>query len=74
MPLFCCSLDFVETFKVQVSNDTIKWKPCKNGTEEAVCWSVYYSSFVCVLVEILHDQIHLTWTSPHGFQMTGKLQ
>ncbi|XP_056625972.1 LOW QUALITY PROTEIN: probable carboxypeptidase X1 [Triplophysa dalaica] len=30
------SLDFVETFKVQVSNDTIKWKPCMNGTEEAV--------------------------------------
>uniref|UniRef100_A0A8C1WSV0 Carboxypeptidase X (M14 family), member 1b n=1 Tax=Cyprinus carpio TaxID=7962 RepID=A0A8C1WSV0_CYPCA len=30
------SLDYVETFKVQVSNDTIKWKPCMNGTEEAV--------------------------------------
>uniref|UniRef100_A0A671KHE1 Carboxypeptidase X (M14 family), member 1b n=1 Tax=Sinocyclocheilus anshuiensis TaxID=1608454 RepID=A0A671KHE1_9TELE len=28
------SLDYVETFKVQVSNDTIKWKPCMNGTEE----------------------------------------
>ncbi|XP_051505133.1 probable carboxypeptidase X1 [Myxocyprinus asiaticus] len=30
------SLDYVETFKVQVSNDTIKWKSCMNGTEEAV--------------------------------------
>nr|XP_055034804.1 probable carboxypeptidase X1 [Misgurnus anguillicaudatus] len=30
------SLDYVETFKVQVSNDTIKWKPSMNGTEEAV--------------------------------------
>ncbi|XP_043112503.1 probable carboxypeptidase X1 [Puntigrus tetrazona] len=30
------SLDYVETFKVQVSNDTIKWKPCMNGTEETV--------------------------------------
>ncbi|KAK7141053.1 hypothetical protein R3I93_015264 [Phoxinus phoxinus] len=30
------SWDYVETFKVQVSNDTIKWKPCMNGTEEAV--------------------------------------
>ncbi|XP_042625887.1 probable carboxypeptidase X1 [Cyprinus carpio] len=30
------SLDYVETFKVQVSNDTIKWKPCMNATEEAV--------------------------------------
>ncbi|CAM4616610.1 unnamed protein product [Leuciscus chuanchicus] len=30
------SWDYVETFKVLVSNDTIKWKPCMNGTEEAV--------------------------------------
>lgn len=30
------SWDYVETFKVQVSNDTIKWKPCMNGTEEVV--------------------------------------
>ncbi|XP_073676241.1 probable carboxypeptidase X1 [Garra rufa] len=30
------SWNFVETFKVQVSNDTIKWKACMNGTEEAV--------------------------------------
>ncbi|XP_052005741.1 probable carboxypeptidase X1 [Xyrauchen texanus] len=30
------SLDYVETFKVLVSNDTIKWKSCMNGTEEAV--------------------------------------
>ncbi|XP_009289577.2 probable carboxypeptidase X1 isoform X1 [Danio rerio] len=30
------SLDYVESFKVQVSNDTIKWKPCMNGTQEAV--------------------------------------
>uniref|UniRef100_A0A8C1YMY4 Carboxypeptidase X (M14 family), member 1b n=1 Tax=Cyprinus carpio TaxID=7962 RepID=A0A8C1YMY4_CYPCA len=30
------SLDYVETFKVQVSNDTIKWKPCMNATEEVV--------------------------------------
>ncbi|KAG1962390.1 probable carboxypeptidase X1 isoform X1 [Pimephales promelas] len=30
------SWDYVETYKVQVSNDTIKWKPCMNGSEEAV--------------------------------------
>ncbi|XP_063046448.1 probable carboxypeptidase X1 [Engraulis encrasicolus] len=30
------SWDFVTSYKVQVSNDTINWKPCMNGTEEAV--------------------------------------
>ncbi|TRY91086.1 hypothetical protein DNTS_020389 [Danionella cerebrum] len=30
------NLDYVESFKVQVSNDSIQWKPCMNGTQEAV--------------------------------------
>ncbi|XP_076147704.1 putative carboxypeptidase X1 [Alosa pseudoharengus] len=30
------SWDFVETYKVQLSNDSITWKPCMNGTDEAV--------------------------------------
>lgn len=30
------SWDFVETYKVQLSNDSIIWKPCVNGTDEAV--------------------------------------
>ncbi|KAL6475955.1 hypothetical protein MHYP_G00144540 [Metynnis hypsauchen] len=30
------SWNLVETFKVQFSNDSISWKPCMNGTEEAV--------------------------------------
>ncbi|KTG43153.1 hypothetical protein cypCar_00020878, partial [Cyprinus carpio] len=43
------SLDYVETFKVQVSNDTIKWKPCMNGTEEAVCLSLLSSVKIYVI-------------------------
>ncbi|XP_053095432.1 probable carboxypeptidase X1 isoform X1 [Pangasianodon hypophthalmus] len=30
------SWNWVETFKVQFSNDSISWKPCMNGTQEAV--------------------------------------
>ncbi|KAL7849828.1 hypothetical protein SRHO_G00191770 [Serrasalmus rhombeus] len=30
------SWNLVETFKVQFSNDSISWKPCMNGTQEAV--------------------------------------
>uniref|UniRef100_UPI003AAFD981 probable carboxypeptidase X1 n=1 Tax=Centroberyx gerrardi TaxID=166262 RepID=UPI003AAFD981 len=30
------SWDIVYTYKVQFSNDTLVWKPCMNGTEEAV--------------------------------------
>uniref|UniRef100_A0A8B9JFL2 F5/8 type C domain-containing protein n=1 Tax=Astyanax mexicanus TaxID=7994 RepID=A0A8B9JFL2_ASTMX len=30
------SWNWVETFKVQFSNDSITWKTCKNGTQEAV--------------------------------------
>ncbi|XP_071391256.1 probable carboxypeptidase X1 [Centroberyx affinis] len=30
------SWDLVYTYKVQFSNDTLVWKPCMNGTEEAV--------------------------------------
>ncbi|XP_046722743.1 probable carboxypeptidase X1 [Silurus meridionalis] len=30
------SWNWVETFKVQFSNDSISWKPCMNGTREAV--------------------------------------
>uniref|UniRef100_A0A3Q0SYE8 Carboxypeptidase X, M14 family member 1 n=1 Tax=Amphilophus citrinellus TaxID=61819 RepID=A0A3Q0SYE8_AMPCI len=30
------SWDVVHTYKVQFSNDTLVWKPCLNGTEEAV--------------------------------------
>ncbi|KAM9457317.1 putative carboxypeptidase X1 [Clarias gariepinus] len=30
------SWHWVETFKVQFSNDSISWKPCMNGTQEAV--------------------------------------
>uniref|UniRef100_A0A669B244 Carboxypeptidase X, M14 family member 1 n=1 Tax=Oreochromis niloticus TaxID=8128 RepID=A0A669B244_ORENI len=28
--------DIVHTYKVQFSNDTLVWKPCMNGTEEAI--------------------------------------
>lgn len=34
--LFTNSWDIVHTYKVQFSNDTLVWKPCMNGTEEAV--------------------------------------
>ncbi|XP_070692783.1 probable carboxypeptidase X1 [Pempheris klunzingeri] len=30
------SWDVVHTYKVQFSNDTLVWRPCMNGTEEAV--------------------------------------
>ncbi|XP_022532131.2 probable carboxypeptidase X1 [Astyanax mexicanus] len=30
------SWNWVETFKIQFSNDSITWKTCKNGTQEAV--------------------------------------
>lgn len=30
------SWDWVTTYKVQLSNDSMIWKPCMNGTEEAV--------------------------------------
>ncbi|XP_028816055.1 probable carboxypeptidase X1 isoform X2 [Denticeps clupeoides] len=30
------SFDLVHTYKVQLSNDTISWKSCMNGSEEAV--------------------------------------
>ncbi|MCJ8739660.1 hypothetical protein PDJAM_G00049760 [Pangasius djambal] len=30
------SWNWVETFKVQFSNDSVSWKPCTNGTQEAV--------------------------------------
>ncbi|XP_072549511.1 probable carboxypeptidase X1 [Salminus brasiliensis] len=30
------SWNWVESFKVQFSNDSISWKPCMNGTQEAV--------------------------------------
>ncbi|KAM3612336.1 uncharacterized protein V6R79_007097 [Siganus canaliculatus] len=30
------SWDVVHTYKVQFSNDSVVWKPCMNGTEEAV--------------------------------------
>ncbi|XP_067374500.1 probable carboxypeptidase X1 isoform X2 [Channa argus] len=30
------SWDMVHTYKVQFSNDSVLWKPCMNGTEEAV--------------------------------------
>ena len=30
------SWDVVHTYKVQFSNDSLVWKPCMNGTEEAV--------------------------------------
>ncbi|XP_070818715.1 probable carboxypeptidase X1 isoform X2 [Chaetodon trifascialis] len=30
------SWDVVHTYKVQFSNDSLAWKPCMNGTEEAV--------------------------------------
>ncbi|KAG9344021.1 hypothetical protein JZ751_012497, partial [Albula glossodonta] len=29
------SWDWVHTYKVQLSNDSVVWKPCMNGTEEA---------------------------------------
>ena len=28
--------DWVTSYKVQFSNDTHTWQPCRNGTEEAV--------------------------------------
>ncbi|KAI1887417.1 hypothetical protein AGOR_G00190080 [Albula goreensis] len=30
------SWDWVHTYKVQLSNDSVVWKPCMNGTEEAI--------------------------------------
>ncbi|XP_030621360.1 probable carboxypeptidase X1 [Chanos chanos] len=30
------SWDWVHTYKVQTSNDSISWKPCMNGTKEAI--------------------------------------
>ncbi|XP_036372729.1 probable carboxypeptidase X1 [Megalops cyprinoides] len=30
------SWDWVHTYKVQLSNDSLFWKPCMNGTEEAI--------------------------------------
>ncbi|XP_076002839.1 putative carboxypeptidase X1 [Genypterus blacodes] len=30
------SWDWVETYKVQLSNDSVNWKTCMNGTEEAI--------------------------------------
>ncbi|XP_047467287.1 probable carboxypeptidase X1 [Mugil cephalus] len=30
------SWDWVETYKVQLSNDSVNWQPCMNGTEEAI--------------------------------------
>lgn len=40
---FCCSLffssasyDWVTSYKIQFSNDTHTWQPCKNGSEEVV--------------------------------------
>lgn len=34
--LFTHSWDVVHTYKVQFSNDSLVWKPCMNGTKEAV--------------------------------------
>lgn len=34
--LFTHSWNVVHTYKVQFSNDSLVWKPCMNGTEEAV--------------------------------------
>ncbi|XP_039993031.1 probable carboxypeptidase X1 isoform X2 [Xiphias gladius] len=30
------SWDWVQTYKVQLSNDSVNWETCKNGTEEAI--------------------------------------
>ncbi|XP_020777331.2 probable carboxypeptidase X1 [Boleophthalmus pectinirostris] len=30
------SWDFVETYKVQLSNDSVKWQTCMNGSQEAI--------------------------------------
>ncbi|XP_028294445.1 probable carboxypeptidase X1 [Gouania willdenowi] len=30
------SWDWVETYKIQLSNDSVKWQICMNGTEEAI--------------------------------------
>lgn len=30
------SWDWVQTYKVQLSNDSVNWETCMNGTEEAV--------------------------------------
>ncbi|XP_061599863.1 probable carboxypeptidase X1 [Cololabis saira] len=30
------SWDWVETYKIQLSNDSVSWRPCLNGSEEAV--------------------------------------
>lgn len=34
--LVCCSWDWVHTYKVQLSNDSVNWQTCMNGTAEAV--------------------------------------
>ncbi|KAF3845165.1 hypothetical protein F7725_008328 [Dissostichus mawsoni] len=33
------SWDWVHTYKVQLSNDSVTWKTCMNGTEEANAWT-----------------------------------
>ncbi|XP_067374499.1 probable carboxypeptidase X1 isoform X1 [Channa argus] len=43
------SWDMVHTYKVQFSNDSVLWKPCMNGTEEAP-----------MLTLVLHDIIKST--------------
>lgn len=42
VPVWMCfstSWDVVHTYKVQFSNDSLVWKPCMNGTQEAVSFT-----------------------------------
>ncbi|KAK1894458.1 putative carboxypeptidase X1 [Dissostichus eleginoides] len=62
------SWDWVHTYKVQLSNDSVTWKTCMNGTEEAIfegtrthgprCSTWYINGTVCLRAEILGCRVH----------------
>lgn len=35
-----CSWHWVTQYKVQLSNDSVMWQPCMNGSQEAVSWGL----------------------------------
>ena len=46
-----CSWDWVETYKVQLSNDSINWVTCKNGTQDMVRRAFGFVSDLLELVD-----------------------
>lgn len=55
---FTHSWDVVHTYKVQFSNDSLVWKPCMNGTQEAV--SDQFLFFLYKLLFCLHgSRLHI---------------